>query len=106
VVGTHHLRRWLVAESFRELGQPDSAVAYYGLLTEPANNTFSEVCQQGVLFSFAHRYLALLHTELGQLDHAQSHWLTFLEAFTEPDPDYGWMVEEGRAELERLGRER
>ena len=31
------------------------------------------------------------------------HYRTFLDAFTDPDPEYQWMVEEAQAELTRLG---
>jgi hypothetical protein len=33
--------------------------------------------------------------------HAE-HWAAFLEAFTEPDPEFEWMVEEARMKSERL----
>ncbi len=60
----------------------------------------------GLTYSFAHRRLAKLYGKLGQRDRAEDHWLTFLDTFTNPDPEYEWMVEEARAELEKLARGR
>jgi hypothetical protein len=34
------------------------------------------------------------------------HYTTFLAALTDPNPEFEWMVEEARAEVERLGRGR
>ena len=33
-------------------------------------------------------------------------WQAFLDAFTDPDPEFEWMVLEARGELERLGGRR
>ena len=30
------------------------------------------------------------------------HYAAFLDAFTDPDPEFEWMVEEAQAELARL----
>ena len=65
-----------------------------------------EVNGFGLTYSFAHRKAALLYTQLEDYDRAEDHWLAFLDAFTDPDPEFEWMVEEGRSELERLGRGR
>ena len=35
-------------------------------------------------------------------ERAMEHYTAFLDAFIDPDPEYEWMVEEGRAELGRL----
>ena len=39
---------------------------------------------------------------LDQRDRAEEHWLTFLDNFTNPDPEYEWMVEEARG-IGRIG---
>ena len=36
----------------------------------------------------------------------EEHYLTFLDTFTQPDPEYEWMVTEARAALEELARGR
>jgi len=46
----------------------------------------------------------LLYAKLGDIEGAVEHWSMFLDNFTDPDPDLQWMVDEGRDELERLGR--
>ena len=57
-------------------------------------------------YSFTHRRLARLYTQLEEFDRAEEHWLEFLETFTDPDPEFQWMLDEARSELERLGRGR
>jgi hypothetical protein len=62
--------------------------------------------QIGIPSSFTHFRLGRLYTQLEQYDRAEEHYLTFLETFTEPDPEYAWMVAEARAKLEELARGR
>jgi len=47
-----------------------------------------------------------LYAQRGNRDEALDHYTTFLDTFTDPDPEYEWMVEEARAEVERSGRGR
>lgn len=56
-----------------------------------------EAILRGFSHSFAHRRAALAYGRLGAREKALEHWSAFLEAFTDPDPDLAWMVEEARA---------
>jgi hypothetical protein len=102
----NHLMRWLTAEAYEGLNRPDSAAAFFELVVTPARMTWEELLLIGLPHSFAHRRLARLYTQMEQYNRAAEHWLTFLDTFTEPDPEYEWMVDEARRELERLGRGR
>jgi len=109
-VNAGNLVRWLVAEAYEHLGRADSAAAVYELLASPqsilqAQNDW-RVSMGMVGYSFAHFHLGGLYTQLKQYDQAQEHYLTFLDTFTRPDPEYAWMVTEAQAKLEELARGR
>jgi hypothetical protein len=53
-----------------------------------------------------HLRLGELYAELEQYDRAEEHYLTFLETFTNPDPEHVHMVTEARVALEELARGR
>ncbi|MDH4044954.1 MAG: hypothetical protein OEW06_10880, partial [Gemmatimonadota bacterium] len=59
-----------------------------------------------VVYSFVQFRLGRLYAQLEQYDRAEDHYLNFLETFTEPDPEYEWMVAEARTKLEELARGR
>jgi hypothetical protein len=60
----------------------------------------------GLPYPAAHFKLGQLYARMGNREEALDHYTTFLDAFTDPDPEYVWMVEEARAEVERMGRGR
>jgi hypothetical protein len=103
---TQQLSNWLMAEAAEALGDLEGAVRLYSGVA--AGHRFSDgsVHGFGLTYSFAHRKAALLYSQLEDYDRAAEHWLAFLDAFTDPDPEFEWMVEEARSELERLGRGR
>jgi serine/threonine-protein kinase len=98
--------RWLVAEAHERLGQPRLAAENFEpiALLQPAAGALG-FYQFGWGYSFAHFRLGKLYAQLGEPDRAAEHWRTFLDAFTNPDPEFEWMVEEARAGLERLARQ-
>jgi tetratricopeptide (TPR) repeat protein len=100
------LLNWVVAEAHEEVGHLDSAAKLYSGIADGYRFVFDEVNGFGLTYTFAHRKAALLYTRLEDYDRAEEHWLAFLDAFTDPDPEFEWMVEEARSELERLGRGR
>ena len=89
-----------------KLTHTPSAAAYFTLIASYKGFSDDDQRYRGLVHSFAHRRLALIYTKLDDLDRAEDHWLIFLDNFTDPDPEVQWMVDEGRAELERLGRGR
>lgn len=46
------------------------------------------------------------YAERGDTEKAKDHYTTFLNTFTDPDPEYEGMVTEARAALEELARGR
>ncbi len=95
--------QWVLGEAYEQLSRPDSAIVYFERLVAPTAGKYSgRMYTVGFTYSFAQRRLAKLYAELGDDQRAEEHWLTFLETFTDPDPEYEWMVEEARAELQNL----
>jgi tetratricopeptide (TPR) repeat protein len=98
------LVEWTVADAFENLGLPDSAAYHFDRLADPVGDKsfWFAFTERGLTHSFAHRRAALLYGRLGENDKAIEHWHIFLNDFTDPDPDYVWMVDEAREELARL----
>ena len=100
-------RWWLLAEAYARLGRSDSTAAYLERLTASRGIMDEDnLVLLGMPYSFAHFRLGNLYTQLEQFDRAEEHYLTFLETFTQPDPEYVGMREEARAALETLARGR
>jgi tetratricopeptide (TPR) repeat protein len=80
------LCRWLVAEAYQHLGQPDSAAAYYESALSPERLYFEEHVQRAVLSSFAHQRLVVLYAGMGRHEKAREHWRLLSATCTRPDP--------------------
>jgi serine/threonine-protein kinase len=100
--GANQLTRWMVADAFRRLGRLERAADRYETFARVDFMGQANIASSGITYPFAHRHLALIYTELGDQARAIEHWTTFLDTFTNPDPEYEWMVEEGQRELARL----
>ena len=92
------LKRWLVAEAYEGLGQPDSAAAYFELAISPLGDP-GALRDARIAYSFAHRRLVLLCARMGRLEEARRHWEIFSSTFTRPDPEMRPLIEEARAAL-------
>jgi hypothetical protein len=57
------------------------------------------------VYPFARFRQARALTRIGHEDEARAAWIAFLDVFTDPDPDYQWMVDEANASLAELARE-
>jgi tetratricopeptide (TPR) repeat protein len=101
-VGDPDLLWWVLAEAYEQLGQPDSAIYQLRSVLNGRDDYLWHVLS----FSAAHFKLGQLYAQKGDREQALQHYTTFLDAFTDPDPEYVWMVTEARAEVERLGRGR
>jgi len=98
------LTRWLVAEAYEQLGQPDSAATYFERAVElPPEGGWSFVDSR-MASSFGHRRLAKLYARMGRPAEATRHWEAFSLAFTSPDAQLAPWVEEARASLARGGK--
>ncbi len=88
--------RWLAAEAYARIGQPDSAIATMELLLRPTRMPGSAFALRGLAFPFAHRQLALWYTALGRRQQAATHWRAFLDAVRAPDAELAPQVQEAR----------
>jgi serine/threonine-protein kinase len=94
---------WLLAEAYVTAGHADSAIAHLEqLISVSALTDLAELERAGFLYPFTHRGLAVLYMQRHEDDSAVEHWVAFLEAFTRPDPEYKWMVDEARMKLQSL----
>ena len=93
------LRRWLVADAHERLNHPDSAIAYFELLTTPTRSSGFEQMTRGLAYPFAHRRLALLYMRRGDSTRARQHWQALVDAMTDPDPELRPLVDEARRAL-------
>lgn len=93
------LTRWLVAEAYEHLGQPDSAAAYFerAIALPPAGG--SDFAHTRMAAAFGHRRLALLYARMWRADEARDHWQRFFGMMSSPDPEMAPMVQEARAAL-------
>jgi tetratricopeptide (TPR) repeat protein len=96
------LRRWLVADAYERLGKLDSAATFFEQVATSYRLSWMEHLPKGLASTFAHRRLARIYTRLREPAMARQHWASFLEMFSDPDPDVTWMVKEAREELTKL----
>jgi tetratricopeptide (TPR) repeat protein len=88
---------WVLAEVYPHLDQPDSAIAQLeAIVARPPRWAYSA----------AHFKLGQLYAQVGDRREALDRYTTFLNAFTDPDAEYEWMVTEAREAVERLERGR
>ena len=96
------LSHWTLAEAYERLDRVDSAAVHWSRLAAAEGLSGEEVIRRGYSHSFAHRRAALAYGRLGRSELAKEHWRVFLADFSDPDPELGWMVEEGRQALSAL----
>jgi tetratricopeptide (TPR) repeat protein len=89
--------RWMLANAYERLGQPDSAAAQLERLAAWQGASKVDANQRGLTDSFARQRLVLLYSRMGRLADARRHWRVFSETFTTPDPEMVHLVDEARA---------
>ena len=89
--------RWLVADAYEHLGQPDSAAAVFESMVRDRHDNGS--WDHGICYSFVHRRLVLLDARLGRVAEARRHWETLSRTCTHPDTDLARGLEDARAAL-------
>lgn len=98
---------WTVAQAFERIQQADSAAAWLERIAGWGGQVWrADAGLRGLTYSFVHFELGRLYTLLGRYNEAKEHYSTFLDVFTDPDPEYESMVTEARAKLEDLARGR
>ena len=91
--------RWLLADAFEELGERDSAAAWFEAITSDPAPVFEELAVRGIVSPFAHRRLVLLYSQMGRLEDARRHWRQFTAAVRTPDVELEPLVAETQAVL-------
>jgi hypothetical protein len=86
--------RWLVAQAYERLDQPDSAAAFYVRMLGPDVPGVNLI---GLVHTFVHQRLVLLYARMGRLDEAEQHLAILERDVTRPDPDVLRLLDEARA---------
>jgi serine/threonine-protein kinase len=97
----------LLGEAYERTGALDSAGAVFNDLATPGwvYRMQGDANLAPALYSYAKFRHARVLTRLGRADEGRSAWIAFLDVFTDPDPEYQWMVDEANESLTRLARE-
>jgi hypothetical protein len=85
--------RWLAAQAYERLDQPDSAVAMYLRMLGPDVPIYSLI---GLVHPFVHQRLVLLYARMGRLEDAERHLAILERDVTRPDPDVRRLLDEAR----------
>jgi hypothetical protein len=101
-LGDNQLPHWTLVEAEEQLGHLGAAASLFEGLANGEHAGTGDVFNRFITHSFAHRRAALLYAQLGDRENATKHWRAFLDALTQPDPEYEPWVEEAQHELARL----
>jgi tetratricopeptide (TPR) repeat protein len=99
----NQLMRWTLAEAYARISVPDSAAAWLERIAQWEGQVWGwDDGWRGLTYSFVHFRLGRIYAQAGRPDDAKQHYAMFLDAFTDPDSEYQWMVTEARARLQEL----
>jgi hypothetical protein len=100
VSGDRYIVHWLLADAHARLGNLRSAVAHLEAMLQRPTARTQDWTLQGFVHPAVRFKLARLYTRMGDEARACEQYQAFLDVFTDPDPDYAWMVDEAKRELE------
>lgn len=103
VAGDQYLVGWLLADAYVHEGDLTSAIAHLEVLLQRPTARPQDWTLQGFVHPAVRFALGGLYTRVGAKTHAEKEYRAFLETFTDPDPDFAWMVDEARRGLEAVG---
>jgi tetratricopeptide (TPR) repeat protein len=92
--------RWLIADAFEKLGQPDSVATYLQLILEPPAYGNPDVFQRGLWEPFVRSRLVDLYASMGRMPEALREWDALATTCPRPDPDLAARLDETRARLQ------
>jgi hypothetical protein len=95
--GDDYLIWWLMAEAHTQLDDFHSAIQNLTSILERPRHRRKNWMLQGFIRPAARFKLAGLYQDLGNSAQARNHYRIFLDTFTDPEPEFQWMVEEARA---------
>ena len=96
--------RWLLADAYVHEGDLTSAIAHLEVLLQRPTARTQDWTLQGFVHPAVRFALGGLYTRVGAKAHAEEEYRAFLETFTDPDPDFAWMVDEARRGLDAVTR--
>ncbi|MCG6955969.1 MAG: hypothetical protein LJF04_08250, partial [Gemmatimonadetes bacterium] len=97
--GDDYLLWWLLAEAHVRLGEPRWAIQHLeSILNRPRARTDNWMIQ-GFIHPAARFKLAGLYAEMGNDGEARQQYRTFLDTFTDPEPEFRGMVHQAAAYL-------
>ena len=92
--------RWLIADAFEKLGQPDSVATYLQLILEPPAYGNPDVFQRGLWEPFVRSRLVDLYASMGRMPEALREWDVLATTCPRPDRDFAARLDETRARLQ------
>jgi len=98
--GDDYLLWWILAEAHTGLGDLQAAARHLEAILERPRFRRDNWMLQGYIHPAARFRLAGLYAEIGDWAAAREHYQIFLETFTDPEPEFRWMVEEARQQVE------
>jgi len=94
--GDDYLLWWLQAEAHAGLGNLQAAARHLETILERPRFRRDNWMLQGFIHPAARFKLAGLQARMGEVPAAREHYRIFLDTFTDPEPEFRWMVEEAR----------
>jgi tetratricopeptide (TPR) repeat protein len=94
---------WLLAQAYEEVGRTEDAIARLEDVIGLPRYRGSDVQGLGLPWPAAQLKLGALYGEMGDTARSAEHYRIFLDTFTDPEPEFRWMVEEAEAGLAALG---
>lgn len=98
--GDDYLLWWVLAEAHTGLGDLRSGATHLEAILERPRFRRDNWLLQGFIHPAARLKLAGLYAQVGDVRAAREHYQIFLDTFTDPEPDFEWMVEEATRGLE------
>jgi hypothetical protein len=100
LAGDDYLIWWLLADAHTGRGDIREGIRYLESILERPRFRRDNWMIQGFIHPAARFKLASLYGEVGDAEKARDHYRIFLHTFTNPDPEFQWMVDEARAVVE------
>ena len=97
--GAAFLSWWILAEAYEANGHPRRAIEYLEAYFTRPSRRLDDWAFHGFFRPSARLKLGRLYGQVGDTARAYGHFQAFLEVFTDPDPEYQWMVDEARLNL-------
>jgi serine/threonine-protein kinase len=91
--------RWMIADAFQSLGQPDSARYYLERILDPPGNHTTLLVARGFAEPFVRQRLVHLNLALGRLAEARRQWDELAATCVHPDPPLAASMNETRSAL-------